>query len=112
MSVLTDIWNAINTIAMSGDYIRLGIIVVIALAGGFAIEGASSLINATLVALIVFAIANFVREVAMNGANAGQLLDSYWAAFQALPMLTVLAYALIFAILIAIVNLVRSLLTR
>ncbi len=112
MSVLTDIWNAINAILTAGDVINLVIIAVIAIGAGFMIESMGSLIAATVGALIVFVIASFAREVLQHGANAGQLFDVYWAAFKAMSPLVILAYALIFAILTAIVNLVRSLIFR
>jgi len=113
MSALLDIWHSVLAIVTSGDWIALAIMVVIALAIGFAMQNFGSIVTATFAALIVFALATFVREVAkVGGKNAGTLAQSDWHNLLALSVHSVLAYAIAFAIVIGVVHVVRQLVAR
>ena len=112
MASLMDIWNGIVSIFTSADMITLGIMIVIVLAAGFIMQGFEALVATTLVALILFGLAGYVRAVAMNGANAAQLAESQWHGFLTMPMQTLISYAIAFAIGIGIIHLVRSLVIR
>jgi hypothetical protein len=114
MSALTDIWNTIHGIITSADVITLVIMAVIAIAVAFFSEGLGSLVTVTLLALVVFALATFARA-ALTGPNnkdiAG-LAQTDWHNLMGVQTGTLLAYAIIFAVVIAIVSTVRSLLMR
>jgi hypothetical protein len=112
MSALTDIWNNINGILHSADTITLVIMAVIVLGAGFLMEELGSIVTVTVGALIVFALAGFVRAVAMNGANAAQLAQSDWHDFLAWQVQGLVAYAVLFAVAIAVIQLIRSLVMR
>jgi hypothetical protein len=114
MSALTDIWNTIHGIITSSDVITLVIIAVIAIAFAFFSEGLASLATVTLGALVIFALTIFARA-AISGPNnkdIGALAQADWHNLMGVPVQTVLAYAIIFAVVIAIVSTVRSLLMR
>jgi hypothetical protein len=113
MSALLDLWHSVMGIVTSGDYVTLGIIVVIALAIGFVMQEFSSLITATIGALAIFVIAIYVRAlVSVKGAGASALAQSDWHNLLGVTFHTVLAYAITFAIVITAVRLVRSLINR
>ena len=112
MSIVWDIWNTIHGIVTSADMITLGIGVVILLAAGFAMQGIDSLITATIIAMVAFGLASFVRAITIGGQNASEYAATDWHNFTTLNGLTLLAYALTFAVGIAIVHLVRSAVIR
>jgi hypothetical protein len=113
MSALTDIWNMVAGIVTSADIITLVIMAVIVIGAGFAMQGMGSLVTATFGALIVFAIALYVRTIATTGsADPGTLAAKDWHAFLAWPVQGVIAYAILFGVAIAIVGFIRSLVMR
>ncbi len=112
MSFITDLWNSIHAIATSADAITLVIAVVIVLAAGYMLESLNGLITTTVLALLAFALAGYVRAVTVGGQNASAYATTDWHNFLALPMLTLLSYAVAFAVVIAVVHLVRTLIAR
>ncbi len=111
MSALNDIWNSIHAIITSADVITLVIMGLIALAAGFTMQSMSSIVTTTFVALVAFALAGYVRAV-VGGQNAAAFAQTDWHGFLGLQMLTLLAYAITFAIVIAIVHAIRSVVLR
>ena len=112
MSFLTDIWNTIHGILNSSDLITLGLMTLIALGAGFMMQSMGSIVTTTLVALVAFSLAGYVRAVTMGGQNASAFATKDWQAFQGLHMITLLAYALAFGVVIAIVHAARSMVMR
>jgi hypothetical protein len=112
MSFLTDIWNTIHVILNSSDVITLALMALIALGAGFMMQSMGSIVTTTLVALVAFALAGYVRAVTMGGQNASALATKDWQAFQGLHMMTLLAYALAFGVVIAVVHAARGLIGR
>ncbi len=108
MSALMDIWHSIHLILTSADWITLALIAVCVLAAGFAIQGLNSIVSATVLALVGFAILVFARAVVMGGHAVAAYAHTSWQDFLGLQMLTLIAYAVIFAILIAVVHVIRS----
>lgn len=111
MSALIDVWNTIHGIITTADMVTLAIMVVIALAAGFTMQSMSSIVTTTFVALLAFALAGYVRAV-IAGQNAAAFAQTDWHGFLSLQMLTLLAYAITFAIVIAIVHAIRSVVLR
>ncbi|MDE2353369.1 MAG: hypothetical protein KGL66_15890, partial [Alphaproteobacteria bacterium] len=101
MASLMDIWHGVVAIFTAGDWISLAILVVIALAAGFVMQGFESIITTTVVALVLFGVAGYVRAVAVGGQNAAAFAQTEWHNFLALSMQTLLVYAIVFAIIIA-----------
>lgn len=113
MSALMDLWHSVLGIVTSGDYVALVIIAVIAVALGFAMQGMGGLVSATVGALALFAIATFVRGVAMaHGKGVSDLAQTDWSKLQGVTFHTLLAYAILFAIAIAVVQIIRSVVAR
>lgn len=112
MEFVNSLWAAMQTIVTHSDLITLAIIAVIGIAAGFTMDGFASLITVTVIALAAFGIAGYVRGVALGGQNASAYATTTLHNFEAVQMLTVLAYAVVFAIVIAVVNVVRSLVLR
>ena len=112
MSFLTDIWNTIHTILTSSDLITLGLMALIALGAGFMMQSMGSIVTTTVVALVAFALASYARAVTIGGQNASAFATKDWQAFQSLHMMTLVAYAIAFAVVIAVVHAARSMLMR
>ena len=112
MSSLTDLWHIVLSVYGSADMITLGIMIVIVLAAGVIMQGFEAIVTTTVVALILFGLAGYVRAVALNGQNAAKLAEVQWHGFLGMTMQTLLAYAVTFAVGIAIIHLVRSLVSR
>jgi hypothetical protein len=112
MASLMDFWHGIISIFTSADMITLGIMIVIVLAAGFIMQGFEALATTTLVALVLFGLAGYVRAVALNGANAAELAEKQWHGFLTMPVQTVIFYAIAFAVGIGIIHTVRTLVIR
>jgi hypothetical protein len=112
MSFLMDIWNTIHGILTSSDLITLGLMALIALGAGFMMQSMGSIVTTTVVALVAFALVGYVRAVTMGGQNASAFATKDWQAFQGLHMMTLLAYAVAFAVVIAVVHTARSVFMR
>jgi hypothetical protein len=112
MFVIMDIWHSINSIFTSADMVTLAIMAVIALGAGFAMQGMGSLITATFGALVVFGLAGFVRAVTTGKKDAMALAQTDWHSLLGLQMQVLIGYAVAFAIVIALVHLVRSAVMR
>jgi acetyl-CoA carboxylase beta subunit len=107
-----DIWNTMHAIVTSSDVVTLVIMVVIALGAGFMMQSMGSIVTTTFVALLAFALAGYIRAVTAGGQNAAAYAQSDWHGFLSLQMLTLVAYAITFAIVIAVVHVIRSLVLR
>lgn len=111
MSVLMDIWTAVHGIISTSGMIPLILMAVIAIGAGFMMQNFSSILSATVIAMLAFALATYAFAVA-KGASAAASAEADWHSFLGLHMLTLLAYAITFGVVIAIVHLVRSLVMR
>ena len=109
MSFLMDIWHAVHDILFSGDWRTLAVIAVIALGAGYMMQGAGSVVNTTLVALIAFALIEYALAITIGKQNPSATATADWKAFQDLHMLTLVAYSLIFAVGIGIAHTARTL---
>ncbi|HEY8697858.1 MAG TPA: hypothetical protein VIM02_09585 [Rhizomicrobium sp.] len=113
MSALIDLWHSVTGVFTSADMITLAIIVVIALAAGFMMESMGSLVTMTVGALVVFGLATYARAIAMGGGkDAGAVAQTDWHNLLGLQVQVLLAYAIAFAVVIAVVHLIRSLVWR
>ena len=108
MFVITDIWNAILHIVHSADVITLVLMAVAALVAGFVTTEMSAVVATTIVAMIGFFILTFLRAVLLQHADAGATWTADWHAFTVMPALMLLAYGIVFGIVIAIVSTIRN----
>lgn len=108
MSALTDIWHAIQHLVTSADNITLVIAVVLILAAGLVVERLGGILNATLLSLIALALAGFIRAVTVNGKDFDAFATADWHSFLGLQAITILAYVIVFAVLIAVVHFIRT----
>jgi hypothetical protein len=110
MSALMEVWHAVQAIVQSADYYTLGAAVVIIIAAGFMIEGIRSAVPATLGALIVFALVKFILALTIGHAKDIEVLATTdWRLFADMKVLVLLAYSLVFGVLIAAVSAIKSL---
>ena len=109
MPFLMDIWHAIHDIVVSSDWKTLAIMAVVALGAGFVMQGFNSVVSTTVLALIAFALVEYAVAITLGKQNASAYATADWKAFQDLHMLTLLAYALIFAVAIGVAHAARSL---
>lgn len=107
---LDELWNLAVQILSTDDWVKLVAIGVIVLAGGFFMSSFGQLLNVTSLGLIVYVVVLMVRDLmAANAPAFDVLLQQYWDAFLALDVKTLLVWFLLFAIPIAIVYGIRSL---
>ncbi|MGA7713657.1 MAG: hypothetical protein WCA81_17295 [Rhizomicrobium sp.] len=112
MSALTDIWHAVHAIIFSADTITLVIGIVVVLAAGFMMETFNSIVSSTVLALIGFALLGFIRAVTLGKQDFTAYAHTDWHSFLAMPMLTLVAYVVLFGVLIAVVHFIRSAINR
>jgi ABC-type transporter Mla maintaining outer membrane lipid asymmetry permease subunit MlaE len=112
MESLNHLWDAVRAVVTHSDYVSLGIIAVIAIAAGFIMDSFASLVTVTVLALVVYGIAGYVEGVALHGQNASAYATTTLHNLEVTQMLTVLAYAVTFAVLIGVVHVIRSLVLR
>jgi hypothetical protein len=112
MTFLMDIWHAIQGIVTTSGLLTLIVMAVIAIGAGALMSGMGSVVTTTLIALIAFALVEYVLAITMGKQNAGAFAMADWQAFQNLKMLTLLAYALLFGVVIAVAHTARTLITR
>lgn len=113
MSALLDLWHSIIGIVTSGDWITLAIMAVIAIVTGFAMQNFGSIISATVIALVVFAAAIYVRAaLLLKSGSAAALAQSDWHNLLGLTLHTLIAYGLLFAIAIGIVHVISQAVRR
>lgn len=109
MSSVMELVHSVIGLATSGDWVGLAIIVVIAVAAGMLVQHASAILSATVGALVIFALATFVRGVmSVKNANASAIAQSDWNHLLKLPVHDLIVYAIAFAVLIAIVHVIRQ----
>ena len=111
MSELVSLWHSVAGIFTSSDVVTLIIMAVVAIGVGFAMQSMGSLITATVGALVLFGLATFVRAV-IGGKSATALAQADWHSLLALQVQVLLSYAIAFAVVIAVVHYVRSLVMR
>jgi hypothetical protein len=104
-----DIWHAIQAVVTSADYFTLGAAILIVIIAGFLMESVRSVVPVTIAALLAFVVVKFVLDMTVHGARDLEVLATgYWKGFVDLKMLVLLAHALVFAVLIGVVNVIRS----
>lgn len=112
MSSLMDIWHNILGIFNSADIITLVIMAVVAIGAGFVMQELGALLSTTVIALLVFGLVLYGKGVLLGGKNAAQLAETNWHDLLALPVQTIIVYAIPFAVVIGIVHVVRSMVMR
>lgn len=109
MTALLAIWHAITAVALTTDYTTLGVAAVIALLAGLVLQSVKDILSITVVALIVFALAKIVLALVLTPhPDVHAVLAGQWKTFVDLKMLTLIAYALMFFAVIAVVNAIRA----
>jgi hypothetical protein len=109
METVNHLWGAIQGVVLHSDYISLGIIALIAIAAGFLMDSFASLVTVTVLALVLYGAAVYVQGVLLHGQNASAYATTTLHNLEVVQMLTVLAYAITFAVIIGVVHVLRSL---
>lgn len=109
MPFVMDIWHAIHDVVATADWKTLAAMAIIALGAGYTMQSFSSVLSATVVALLAFALIEYAMAITIGKQNPTAYATTDWKAFQDLRMLTLLAYAVIFALGIGIAHAARSL---
>jgi len=107
MPFLMDMWHAVLGIVMSADWITLVAMAVIALGAGFLMHSPTSLPTTTIVALVAFGLAGYVRGVVLGKQNAAAFASTDWQAFLNLQIKVLLPYFLLFLVAIAVAHALR-----
>ena len=108
MSALLEIWHSIQGILTHADWITLAIIALVAIIGGFAIQGLNSILGATVLGLIGYVLLVAVRAVTIGKQDFTAYTNTGWHDILGVSMIVLLSYFIIFAVLIGVVNLIRS----
>ena len=112
MASLMDVFHNITGIFTTADWITLAIMAIVAIGAGVLMQEMGAIVTTTIIALIVFSLAVYARSVLIGGQNAAQLADKNWHGFLGLPVETLIAYAIPFAVAIGVVHVVRSMVWR
>ncbi|HEY1630291.1 MAG TPA: hypothetical protein VGF56_03200 [Rhizomicrobium sp.] len=114
MSALTDIWNTITGIIHTSDVIALVIMAVIAIAVAWFSQGMGSILTSVLIALVADGVVTVIRGIVQGGSKTdfGTLLSTDWHNAMIMPTQTLLAYAIIFGVVIGVVGAIKSVLGR
>jgi|SRR5215469_2476303 len=113
MSSLMDLLHSVLAVVTSGDWLALGIMVVIAIGVGFVMQELGSILSSTVIALALFAVATYARGVvSAKGASAAALAQTDWHNLQSVTVHSLLAYGITFAIMIGAVYVVRTMVAR
>ncbi len=108
MPFAMDVWHAIQGVVMSSDWITLVVMAVIVLGAGFLMQSFGALPTTTVIALIAFGLAGYVRAVTLGKQNASAFASADWQAFLNLPMRQLVPYVLIFLVAIAAAHGLRA----
>ena len=109
MSFLMDIWHTVQAIVTTSDWKTLAVMAVITLGAGYMMQSFGSVVTTTLVALIAFALVEYALAITIGKQNPSAYANTDWQAFQNLHMLTLLAYSVLFAVVIFVAHTARSL---
>jgi len=112
MGAFEDILNVVIGVFSTEDMIQLGVLLAVMLLAGLFMPNIGSIVTTTFVALVLFALAMFVRGVVLDGQDAATLAEMDWQNFLALEVKVLFAYAVAFAVVISVVFFVRSLVSR
>lgn len=110
--MVEQILDGVIGVFSTGDMIQLGIMLVVMVLAGLTMPNFGSIITTTVLALVLFAVAVYVRAVAMEGADAAQLAETTWNSFLALSVETLFTYAVAFAAVITVIFVLRSVVSR
>lgn len=109
MPFVMDIWHAVHDIVTTANWITLVIMAVIALGAGYMMQSFGSVISTTVIALIAFALVQYAVAVTIGKQNPSAFASADWQAFLNLHMMTLLAYTLLFGVVIAVAHTARTL---
>jgi hypothetical protein len=114
MSAITDIWHNIHGVLTTSDYITLAIILVVAIAVAFMTEGLAAIVTSTFIALVAYGVIVMARSAVMGGSkmDVSTLVQTDWHNLMGWQIQMLLAYAIIFAVLIAVLSTIRNLVFR
>ena len=107
-----ELLHSIAGIFATSDLVTLLIMAFVAIGAGLAMQGIGSIVTATVGAMVLFGVAIFIRAATVGGKNAMALAQTDWHGLLALQVQVLLAYAIAFAAVIALVFYVRSLVAR
>lgn len=106
MSALMEVWHAIQAVVTSADYYTLGAAIIIIILAGFFTR---NVISATLLGLVAFVLLKALIALTIGGQHD---IEAYatgdWRAFVDMKMLVLVAYSVIFGVLIAVVYAVKA----
>jgi hypothetical protein len=112
MVVLLDIWHAIQHLVTSAGPITIVLGLVAVLVAGLMLKGIGNILNGTVLALIGFAVLKYLAAILLDKQSPGAFAKADWQAFLAIDMVTLLAYLILFGVLIAVVHFIRSAVAR
>lgn len=115
MSALAELGHAIANILSTPDWIALAAIGVIAIGLGLFTESLTALVTSTFIALVAFGVVMIVRGAISTKRDIGaigDLVQADWHAFMGWQVQMLVAYAILFAVIIAAVSGIRRLMRR
>ena len=107
-----EIWQSITGIFSSSDLGTLLIMAAVSVGMGLAMRRMSSIVTATVGAMLLFAVAVFVRGATVGRKDALSLAQTDWHSLLSLQVHVLLAYAIAFGTIIALVHYVRTAVMR
>jgi hypothetical protein len=112
MFAISEIWSAVRHLVLAADPIALILAFVAAVVAGLTLRRLHDLAFAVAAALAGFALLCYLYVVAATGAKMGAAARASVTAFLDMRMAVLIAYVLLFAILIGVVYALRRALKR
>jgi membrane-bound ClpP family serine protease len=110
-SGMVDLWNTIVTSFGAFDGITYATMAIIMVGAAFMMPSTAQIVTATFGALVLFAFSVFLRAV-LAAKDAPSVARADWEYLLALPLRTLLVYAVVFGIVISAVHALRMLSKR
>ena len=108
----SDLLSTMGNILEANDIVHLALMVLVVCVAGLGMPNLKSIIPTTIVALLTFAIASTATTAALGGAQAVEMIESDWSRLGALNPLVIVAYILVFMLMIVVVHLLGKMATR
>ncbi len=112
MFAISEIWSAVRHLVLAADPVVLIMAFVAAVAAGIALRKLRDLALAVAAALAGFALLCYLYAVTAAGAKMGAAARASVVAFLDMKVVVLIAYALLFAILVGAVYALRRALRR
>lgn len=110
-TIMTDMWDIVSRVFGGADTVSLVIMLLVVVAFGLMLHRFADIITLTVSALIIFGLLRLAYSVT-QGADPAALANTAWGDLKVMTVSDLVVYFLAFAIVIAIISTIRSVVAR